>query len=145
MSLLYIFFISTYPFYRSRYLYKHELVNELLLMLILYHLALLSNVSWGIRIKQVLNFSVIGTTALMLLGNGCLMILANLKGYCKARKLRIIKAQRDAVKMERDSALGVLQCAGVLNEILDGEISKIDLRAIYLVLEEQKTKVTDVT
>ena len=114
-------------------------------MLVFYHLALLSNINWDIRIKQALNYSLMGTVALLLLGNGILMVTVNLKGYFKARKLRLIKAQRDAVKSERDSALGVLQCAGVLNEILDEEISKLDLRAIYLVLEGQKRKVTEVS
>ena len=50
-SLLYIFYICTFPLYRTRALRRHELANEMILLLIYYHLALLSNVAWDLRIK----------------------------------------------------------------------------------------------
>lgn len=126
-SLLYIFYICNYPLYRDQALRRHELANEVVVMLIYYHLALLSNVAWEPEIKRVLGHSLTGSVLLLVLGNGVFMSMLNLKGLLRAKKLRRVKAQRDEIKREREAALGVLRCAGVLNEIIDEEVDRVDL------------------
>ena len=68
-SLLYIFYICNYPLYRDQALRRHELANEVVVMLIYYHLALLSNVAWEPEIKRVLGHSLTGSVLLLVLGD----------------------------------------------------------------------------
>ena len=99
----------------------HALINETILLLICYHMALLSNLVWEPQIRDIVGYSLTFCLVCLLIGNALLMTMLNVRGYWRKKRISYIKSKHDVVMKERDSALEVLHCANIFNETLDDE------------------------
>ena len=100
-SLLYVIFITHYPEFSPRTILWAELANEAILLLVCYHMILLSNLVWDPIARSVVGFSLIACIFGLLAGNTFFIVRLNLRKYSEKKKYGYFKAKHDKVMQER--------------------------------------------
>ena len=136
-SILYIIFITHWPKFNPKTVMWVEVINESILLLICYHMILLSNIVWVPWVKEAVGYSIIGCLAILLSGNTIYMTMLNIKGFLRKKRLAFMKMKFDYIMRERNAALEALVCAEIFNETLDDDKDIKEILSNHLVLKHE--------
>ena len=122
LSLLYLIYIHHFPRYSERATLIVETFNEFIFLCVCYHIVLFSNLIWAPEVKKQTGTSLLGFVFTLLLVNTIVIIVVSIMNIKRKTKLGVLENRQKEFVRQRNTAIGVIQDAQVLNKELNEEI-----------------------
>ena len=114
--MVYLIYLHYWPRFTDPFTLKVETFNEVIFIVMCYHMVLFSNLVWVPATKQTLGLSLISLIALLLGVNTLIILIVSVKQVLRNRRLKHLKGLRSESIEQRKVAHEVVWAAGQLNE-----------------------------
>lgn len=143
VTLLYLIYLHHFPVFVEKLTLKVETFNEVIFLLICYHMVLFSNLIWLPELKQAIGKSLV-TLVFSLLGvNTLVIIFVSLRNVIRTRRLKYLKSVQSEHIRQKTIACEVIAIAHQLNTNFVKMRGQHLYEAVKKQLEDEQVSIED--
>ena len=99
------------PVFYEKFTLQLETFNEILFLVMCYHMVLFSNLIWLPELKKSIGKSLVYMVFFLLGSNTLVIVLVSIKGCLRNKRLKFLKKRQAKELAKKDVVLGILEAA----------------------------------